>query len=194
VLVSELARPALFLNLPTAAGARDSWTSGEPAYLSLRQLLRRPPAWRVAGRRIHVCENPDIVAIAADRLGAACAPLVCTDGMPAAAQRALLGQLAAAGAQLHYHGDFDWPGLGIGNFVLRSWRASAWRFSAIDYVAAIAGSATRPNDLDAGMIAASWDRQLGPAMQEHGLAVAEEAVVESLLEDLGADASCGRPE
>jgi hypothetical protein len=28
--------------------------------------------------------------------------------MPAAAQRCLLSQLAQAGAQLCYHGDFDW--------------------------------------------------------------------------------------
>ena len=84
VLVSELARPVLFMNLPMPAGGGYARVSGEPSYLSLRQLLRHSPVWPVAGRRIHVCENPDIVAIAADRLGAACAPLVCTDGMPAA--------------------------------------------------------------------------------------------------------------
>ena len=44
--------------------------------------------------------DPNIVSIAADRLGAACAPLVCTDGMPAAAQRVLLKQLSDAGAKL----------------------------------------------------------------------------------------------
>src|SRR6185312_7691350 len=121
VSVSELARPALFLNLPVPVGGRHVWIAGEPGYLSLRQLLRQPSIWAVAGCRIHVCENPDIVAIAADRLGASCAPLVCTDGMPAAAQRILLDQLAAAGARLCYHGDYDWPGIGIGNFVMRTW-------------------------------------------------------------------------
>ena len=63
VSVSELARPALFLNLPPADGGCN-WIPGEPGYLSLRQLLRQPPAWAVAARRIHVCENPGIVAIA----------------------------------------------------------------------------------------------------------------------------------
>lgn len=83
VLVNELARPALFLNLPGAP-------PGEPAYASLRLLLRTPPAWPVAGRTVHVCENPNLLSIVADRLGAAAPPLVCTDGMPAAAQRTLL--------------------------------------------------------------------------------------------------------
>ncbi|MEZ5704819.1 MAG: DUF2399 domain-containing protein [Burkholderiaceae bacterium] len=63
----------------------------------LRRLVRTPPDWEVADQIIYVCENPNIVSIAADRLGAACAPLVCTDGMPAAAQRVLLKQLSDAG-------------------------------------------------------------------------------------------------
>jgi uncharacterized protein (TIGR02679 family) len=92
VLVNELARPALALNLPGATGAQP----GEPAYLSLRRLLRSPPAWAVTGRPIFVCENPNLLAIAADQLGPRCAPLVCTDGMPGAAQRVLLTQLRAA--------------------------------------------------------------------------------------------------
>ena len=74
---------------------------------------------------MRVCENPNLVAIAADALGTRCAPLVCTDGMPAAAQRCLLSQLATAGAQTFYHGDFDWPGLHIGNYVMREYGADA---------------------------------------------------------------------
>jgi uncharacterized protein (TIGR02679 family) len=100
VLVNELARPALFLNVPTEGGASFMGAPGEPAYASLRTLLRASPALAVAGHLVYVCENPDVVAIAADRPGARCAPLVCTDGMPAAAQRTLLAQLARAGARL----------------------------------------------------------------------------------------------
>jgi hypothetical protein len=47
---------------------------------------------------VFVCENPNIAAIAADRLG-------------------------AAGARLLYHGDFDWAGLVIANFVMREFGA-----------------------------------------------------------------------
>ncbi|ROU08022.1 TIGR02679 family protein [Lysobacter enzymogenes] len=187
VAVSELARPVLFLNLPAPFGGQCAWIAGEPSYLSLRQLLRDRPAWPVAGRSIHVCENPDIVAVAADRLGAACAPLVCTDGMPAAAQRVLLGQLVSAGARLRYHGDYDWPGIGIGNFVIRTWRAAPWRFSAVDYRVAVAQAPSRPRNLAGGMVEAQWDAELTAAMSEWGLAIAEEAVVGQLLDDLRLD-------
>ncbi len=184
VLVNELARPALMLNLPLADG--DLLLAGEPTYLSLRRLLRAPPAWGLAGRAVFVCENPNLVAIAADRLGDTCAPLVCTDGMPAAAQRVLLLQLAAAGASLHYHGDFDWPGLRIANQVRAVCGGSppwqAWRFSADDYGQACQASAGRP--LTGTPAAAGWDSGLAAAMAAAGLAIDEEALADSLLGDL----------
>lgn len=188
ILVNELARPVLFLNLPMPADDRYAWIPGEPSYLSLRQLLRNEPAWPAAGRRIHVCENPDIVAIAADHLGAACAPLVCTDGMPAAAQRILLDQLSAAGARLYYHGDYDWPGIGIGNFVMRTWQALPWRFGEGDYRVSVEHAPSRTRDLETVRVEAIWDAGLAAAMDEHGLAIAEEAVILDLLDDLRQEA------
>ena len=191
VLVNELARPALVLNLRLASGA--TLLPGEPTYLSLRRLLRAAPAWAVAGRAVFVCENPNLVAIAADRLGARGAALVCTDGMPAAAQRVLLQQLAGAGATLHYHGDFDWPGLRIANQVRAicggdpCWRA--WRFSAPDYRAACLCAVGRP--LDGTALAASWDAGLGEAMVSGGRAIDEEALADSLLGDLARAAAAG---
>jgi uncharacterized protein (TIGR02679 family) len=149
VLVNELARPALFLNLPTSGTESDRWPPGEPAYASLRSLLRAPPRWDAAGRNVYVCENPNLLAIAADRCGAGCAPLVCTDGMPAAAQRCLLSQLVQADARLRYHGDFDWPGLRIGNHVMREHGAEPWRFGAIDYLAAVRAAASMAHPLRA---------------------------------------------
>ena len=176
VMVNELARPVLFLNLPGALSV-----AGEPAYLSLRALLRAAPPWRVAGLPVYVCENPNLVAMAADALGADCAPLVCTDGMPAAAQRTLLEQLGAAGAFLRYHGDFDWPGIAIGNLVMRVFGASPWRFSALDYSAAVVAGG-RP--LGAAVFAAEWDASLANAMQARGCAIDEESVAAPLLQDL----------
>ena len=184
VLVNELARPALFLNLPVADPAPAPGRPGEPSYLSLRQLLRTPPAWAVADWAVHICENPNFLAIAADRLGARCAPLVCTDGMPSAAQRILLDQLHTAGARLLYHGDFDWPGIGIANFVIRTWNAAPWRMGTRDYEAA-AGTATHlRHELGTAPIDADWDPMLASAMRKHGTAIAEEAVATALLEDL----------
>ncbi len=184
VLVNELARPALLLNLPVQADETPVCAPGEPAYLSLRRLLRTPPRWAVADLAIFVCENPNLVAIAADQLGVRCAPLVCTDGMPAAAQRTLLSQLVHAGARLRYHGDFDWPGIQIANHVMRAWGAHPWRFTALDYEAAAAGASHTRRDLANTCVAASWDAALVPAMRRHGLAIAEEAVAASLLGEL----------
>jgi len=184
VLVNELARPALFLNLHINGRSALPLALGEPNYASLRFLLRSNPFWDVRGRDVSVCENANLVAIAADKLGANCAPMVCTDGMPAAAQRVLLRQLAAAGARLRYHGDFDWAGLRIGNYVMREFGALPWRFDAGNYLAAVA-RAPRPGlplgDHDAE---ASWDEALTAAMREHQLSIAEESLAETLLEDL----------
>lgn len=182
VLVNELARPVLVLNLPMYAATLSA--PGEPAYLSLRRLLREPPAWAIQDRPVYVCENPNLLAIVADRLGADCAPLVCTDGMPAAAQRTLLGQLTSAGARLYYHGDFDWPGLQIANHVMRSWRAQPWQMSTQDYETAVQAAPHRQRDLASAEITAAWDRWLAPSMRRHSLAIAEEAVAERLIEDL----------
>jgi uncharacterized protein (TIGR02679 family) len=147
-------------------------------------LLRSPPVWTVADREIYICENPNLLAIAADQLGARCAPLVCTDGMPSAAQRTLLTMLAKAGACLRYHGDFDWPGLHIANHVIRTYGARPWRFCAADYEAAVSSAPCTEHRLIGPPVAASWDSALTPAMQTHGLPIAEEGLAASLLQDL----------
>ena len=184
ILVNELARPALFLNLQISGGHTLPLPSGEPSYASLRFLLRSDPLWNVRGRDIYVCENPNLLAIAADALGVNCAPMVCTEGMPAAAQRTILQQLAIAGGRLRYHGDFDWPGLRIGSHVIREFGAVPWRFDAKEYLAAVA-RAPRPGfALTGPEVHASWDEALTAAMRTHGLAIAEESLADELLQDL----------
>jgi uncharacterized protein (TIGR02679 family) len=184
VLVNELARPVLFLNFnmlghPTLLNA-----AGEPTYASLRFLLRSGPRWDVNGLDVYVCENANLLAIAADQCGSKCAPMVCTDGMPAAAQRVLLQQLSAAGGRLLYHGDFDWAGIRIGNYVMREYGARPWRFNVADYLAAVA-QAPRPGlALTGPEVMASWDSALTAAMQEHQLSIAEESLSDVLLQDL----------
>jgi uncharacterized protein (TIGR02679 family) len=184
VLVNELASPALFLNLPTLDTASYGQILGEPAYASLRLLMRSPPSWDVRGRDVFVCENPNLLAIAAAALGERCAPLVCTNGMPAAAQRTLLQQLTRMGAKLRYHGDFDWAGITIGNYVIREYGASAWRFGRGEYETAGTLSRSPGHPLKGAEVMASWDFDLAPCMRARGIAVAEEAVAEGLLGDL----------
>jgi uncharacterized protein (TIGR02679 family) len=185
VLVNELARPALFLNLPAVGGMPG--LGGEPAYLSLRALLRRQPAWQVQDRTVFVCENPGVVAIAADVLGERSAPLVCTDGMPAAAQRTLILQLKDAGAQLRYHGDFDWPGLAIGNVVMTQFEARPWRFCAHDYLDAVRGMPAYVYPLGESRRDALWDPALVEVMSSYDIAIHEESVMAGLLADLESD-------
>ena len=194
VVVGELSAPALLLNLPaqsdTASGtlAEAARRLGEPLHLSLRLLLRAPPQWLVSAREVFVCENPSIVALAAERLGYRCPPLVCTDGIPAAAQRTLLAQLAAQGACLRHHADFDWAGVVIGNLLARTVGATPWRFGSSDY----RGHAGRDGRrLGEGIVQASWDAELGAAMREHGLALDEEAVADVLLSDLAQSGDAG---
>lgn len=184
VLVNELARPALLLNVPSAGANADARPGGEPAYASLRTLLRSPPRWNVDGRIIYVCENPNLLAIAADRLGSASAPLVCTEGMPAAAQQTLLVQLTRGGARLRYHGDFDWPGVRIGSYVMRAFAAQPWRFGAHDYEEAVRTAPDHNARLAGGPAETPWDNALSGAMRHHGIAIAEEALAGILLEDL----------
>jgi uncharacterized protein (TIGR02679 family) len=196
ITVNELAAPALCLNLPARAEtpgarlARVAAAAAEPFHLTLRTLLRDPPEWDICGQRVFICENPAILAIAADRLGTTCAPLVCTQGMPAAAQQTLLRQLAGQGARLFYHGDFDWPGLLIGNFVMRELNALPWRFTRSDYEAAYSKTGRALSVTE--RVDAAWDGQLAIAMATQLRAVHEEAVVESLLMDLAGVADADR--
>ena len=192
VLVNELARPVLFLNLASylpgsQCGSHPCFEPGEPSYLSLRALLRAPLAWNVAGRPVFVCENPNLVAIVADALGSRSAALVCTDGMPAAAQRTLLMQLASAGAELQYHGDFDWPGIGIANVVMRQFGAQPWRFGVQDYCAATATAGVDRRPLGPATVNAQWDPALTAEMIRCDRAIDEEAVAPTLLADLALD-------
>jgi uncharacterized protein (TIGR02679 family) len=188
ITVNELAAPVLCLNLPATGNAvaanvaRAAAAAGDPVHLTLRMLLRDPPAWDVSGRRVYICENPSMLSIAADQLGVDCAPLICTNGMPAAAQQTLLRQLIRRGASLAYHGDFDWAGIRIGNFMMRELQASTWRFSVQDYVAACAGSGMLP---DGQRVDAIWDAvQLSEAMCTQRKSIHEEAVWEVLVGDL----------
>jgi uncharacterized protein (TIGR02679 family) len=188
VAIGELSAPVLCFNLPAPVDSpcgdvlRAAARHGEPVHLTLRALLLNPPVWNVENVVIFVCENPSIVAAAADRLKTGCAPLVCTDGMPGAAQQTLLGQLAAAGARLRYHGDLDWAGLRIANFVMREFGAIPWRLAASDYLAVAAE--TGPRLAPEQAVAAAWDAELAAAMLARRLGVHEERVVETLLRDL----------
>ena len=188
VLSDELSGAVLVLNLPSEATNPTGQllctasAAGEPLYLTLRQLLRTPPTF-VAGnaRTVFVCENPTVLAAAANELGAACAPLVCVLGQLRQSAHRLLRQFTAANWRLAYHGDFDWPGIRISNLVLSRHGATAWRMSTDDYTSAPASKVR----LGKAGVAATWDSSLMSAMKARGHAVFEEQVLDTLLKDLG---------
>ncbi|GIG60564.1 hypothetical protein Lfu02_49360 [Longispora fulva] len=185
VLLDELSSTVLALNLPAAPGTRlgrqVAVMVGEPVVLTLRQLAREPVRYTKA--QVFVCENPAIVAAAADLLDADCPPLVCVNGQPSTATMRLLEALHHDGAELAYHGDFDWGGLRIANLLGSRIPWRPWRYTSADYLAAVAadqaGRALAGTPVDA-----RWDPQLRDVMMAHGRRVAEERVLTDLLTDL----------
>lgn len=173
VACDDLSCDVLVLNLP-------GWPA-EPLRLTLRQVMTwRPPP--LPPTDVFACENPAVVAAAADR--ASDRPVVCVDGMPSTAALVVLDRLSADGHPVRYHGDFDWRGLSIAAVVARKLPAAGpWRFGADDYEQAVAdglGSvelAGRPSS-------SPWDERLAPAMEAAGVAIYEEQVLRRLLDDL----------
>jgi len=183
VLVNELAKPVVVFNLQANGdGVADQLiaaarTAGEPLHLSLRLLARNTPNW-LSSQTIHICENPEVLAAAADALGARCAPLICIDGQLSAAPRTLLDQLAAAGCGFYYHGDYDWPGITIANGIIARYGASPWRYSARHY------APDHGPRLAGEPVEAVWDATLAPRMGAAGIAVHEESQLDGLIHDL----------
>ena len=107
------------------------------------------------------------------------APLICVNGQFATPALILLRQLRDAKARLHYHGDFDLPGLQIARRVMAESSANPWRFGAADYLSAPKG------DAFVGEVPATpWDRGLREVMRAEARIVHEEVVFEKLVADL----------
>lgn len=190
VLCDELSAPVLTLGLRahnrsvTGDALRLYADAGEPTFLSLRQLLKSPPIFSrdCVGEVAFICENPTVVSAAASSLKQQSAPLICTQGQPTTGIHVLLRQLTAAGIRLHYHGDFDWPGVQMANAIIHRHNARPWRMSSTDYKAA----APKSLPLMGVPVLASWDHALTEAMKECGHAVHEEQVIDTLVRDLRA--------
>ena len=185
IQLDDLSSTVLALNLVASEGsylsrftepARDC---GEPLVLTLRQLARQPLEF--VARPVFVCENPAVVAVAADQLGASCPPLICVNGQPSSAALRLLAALHHNGARMLYHGDFDWGGLRIANLLRSRMPWVPWRFDTAAYLGAVS-RARRP--LRGRPTEAGWDDKLASAISERNLAVDEELVIEDLVTDL----------
>ncbi|MBC6460191.1 TIGR02679 family protein [Actinomadura sp. HBU206391] len=167
------------------------WASaGQTAAITLAQL-RDAPGLPIRGGNIWVVENPSILALAVQRFGADCPPMVCTSGWPNSAGVLLLRTLRRSGAIPRYHGDLDGEGIRIAAYTLAKCDAVPWRMDRADYLAALE---TLPADrigvrLPPGRITeAPWDGDLAEALRTHAVAVPEELVVGTLLADLEREA------
>jgi uncharacterized protein (TIGR02679 family) len=194
VYLDELSSLVLCLGLPgdtrTALGKvlAAQREAGQPAVLTLRQLRCHDTA--LSAGPVRVCENPVVIAAAADELGDRCPPLVCVGGQPSAAVWRLLDLLGAGGATFRYHGDFDWGGVRIAGAVRQradQGRWLPWRYDRDAYEAAVAlAGPARPLPRLAGDAALTpWDAGLADAMSRHGVRVEEELSLDALLADLG---------
>lgn len=190
----ELSSTVLCLGLP---GGADSLVArvlglareaGEPCVLTLRQL-GRDPVLGVGARRVWICENPIVVATAADELGADCPPLVCLNGQPSTAVIRLLELLARDGADFTYHGDFDWGGVRIANRLTQHFAWRPWRFDTAAYNEAL-GRLTG-QALAGRQAVAVWDADLSPRMAEVGRQIQEELLLPDLITDLAEVRSAG---
>lgn len=130
---------------------------------------------------VHAVENPSVLALALDRFGVACPPLICTAGWPNGAATTLLGLLGEDGAEVRYHGDLDGEGVRIAaHLALGFDHVVPWRMSAADYLGAV-----RSDGPGVGRVtAAPWDPELAPALVDHGVAVPEEQVADELLAEM----------
>lgn len=157
---------------PVAARLALAADAGDPVHLTawdLRRTVLDTP------RTVLVCENPRVLEAVAERHGGRLA-VVCTSGRPALVVLDVLRALA--GADLRYHGDFDWPGVAIANRLVDDVGVRPWRMGAADYLAALRGPRL---PLQGVPVEPVWDTELGAAMRHHGVAVHEEAVLDGLL-------------
>jgi uncharacterized protein (TIGR02679 family) len=190
LLRDELSTSVLTLGLPGDAvsptgRALGAWReTGQPVCLTLRQLVRDPPALQLTGVTVSVCEGPVVVSAAADELGASCQPLVCTSGQPGTAAVHLLRLLTAVGARLRYHGDFDWGGVRIAAGLFRRFTMTPWRYDTAAYEAAV--TVGRGGKLTGSPVDAPWDPRLTPTMRTADVRIYEELVLGDLIGDLAA--------
>jgi uncharacterized protein (TIGR02679 family) len=186
VLVDDLASRVLVLNVTAEGEGLGEWLTGAARYgtpfqVTLHQLAAHPILLRHP--RLFACENPAVLRRACVELGVSCPPLVCTEGQPSTAFHRLIAMAIDAGAELWYHGDFDWPGVAIAADLVVRYRARPWRMDARDYEAAVNASGVGV-DLSGEPGPTPWDLALREAMSLGGYAVYEETVADQLLADL----------
>jgi uncharacterized protein (TIGR02679 family) len=186
IIVDDLASRVLVLNLPAAGEGLGEWLAsarahGTPFYVTLHQLVTLPVTVEAAA--VYACENPAVLRRAAADLGAGAPPMICAEGQPSTAFHRLAKAVTSGNGTLSYHGDFDWPGVGIAGGIIARHGAKPWRLRAIDYETAVKKGADQV-DLAGTPQPTPWDPSLATAMTTLGRVVYEESVADRLIADL----------
>jgi len=186
IIVDDLASRVLVLNLPAVGDGLGEWLTsatahGTPFYVTLHQLVTLPVT--VPAASVYVCENPAVLRRAAGDLGTGAPPMICTEGQPSTAFHRLAKAVTSGSGTLSYHGDFDWPGVGIAGAIIARHGARPWRFGAADYETAVKKGADQV-DLVGTPQPTPWAPSLATAMTTLGRVVYEETVADQLIADL----------
>jgi uncharacterized protein (TIGR02679 family) len=184
VVTDDLASQVLVLNVRAAGEQLGAWLTdaaeaGEPFRITLHQLTVM--SIMPLAIDLRVCENPAVLRAAAAQLGPDSAPLVCTEGEPSVACYRLLQAAVSTGTRIHWHSDFDWPGLRTTAAAIRRLGATPWLMGADDYRAALPAST---ESLKGPRADSPWDPRLAELMQASGRAVTEERQLTALLTEL----------
>ncbi|HEY1644207.1 MAG TPA: TIGR02679 family protein [Streptosporangiaceae bacterium] len=187
VVGDDLASQVLVLNLTAGGEPLGRWlteaaAAGQPFRVTLQQLIAMPVLpWAL---ELFICTSPAVLRAAAEQLGPACPPLICTEGEPSVACARLLHAAVACGTAIRWHADFSWPGLRATTVAARRLRAEPWQMAGRDYQAALAAAAGEP--LTGPPEPSPWDERLATLMRTAGRAITEERVAPQLVAALAA--------
>jgi uncharacterized protein (TIGR02679 family) len=182
IVTDDLASQVLVLNVRAGGEPLGRWLSeaaaaGEPFRVTLRQLTSMAVLpWAM---EVFVCASPAVVRAAADQLGPASPPLICTEGETSVACARLLHSAVASGTAVRWHGDFSWAGLRQAGAAIRRLRAEPWLLGATEYQAGLAAGGGEPLTGPAGE--SPWDPRLADLMRTAGRAITEDRMLPQLL-------------
>jgi len=163
----------------TASRINEAAKAGDPIHLT-EWDLRKIESCVGTVRHVLVCENPRVLEAIAERQVPEWA-VVSISGEPNLVTDRVLTMLASTDSDLYYHGDFDWPGIGIANRLIERTGARPWHYGARDYIENVRSDAPQ---LMGPPVAPSWDHELGAAMRTRGRALHEESVLPALVDSL----------
>jgi uncharacterized protein (TIGR02679 family) len=192
VVADDLASQVLVLNVRAGGEPLGRWlteaaAAGQPFRVTLRQVMAMPVLpWAL---ELFVCASSAVLRAAADQLGPASPPLICTEGEPSVACARLLHSAVASGTAVRWHADFSWAGLRATGAAVRRLRAEPWLMSAADYQAGLAAGAAE--SLTGKPEPSPWDTRLADLMRNAGRAITEERMLPQLLAGLSAAREAG---